>query len=233
MHDCEEYYGTPGVAWVKVLAEDYEELRAVLPHMVAEYTTKLAPLNAPPQILRVAHFFALLAVAGEQATLMGITGWELDDAFKAIKQCFDAWLEDFGGVAVNKEEENLLEHLRTFATAHGASRFQDFDESSPSRIINNRVGFINKDKNELWIQTDIMKSDVLKGYNFKWAIRTLVKSKVIKIGPDQDRYTQQKRIDALGGTKSNVYVIDRAVLFGTEEKGALLPANEDDEIVGF
>ncbi|MFX6089255.1 hypothetical protein ABTF00_18015, partial [Acinetobacter baumannii] len=59
------------------------------------------------QANRVLRRFALVAVAGELATLAGITEWQQGRAFEAVAQCFNTWLNSLGG-GENMEETKIL-----------------------------------------------------------------------------------------------------------------------------
>jgi hypothetical protein len=80
------------------------------------------PDNAGNQVQRIVARFALLAVAGEMATLQGITGWQEGTAYEAVQICLHAWLNERGHIA-NQEDEGVLAQIKRFITSHQYSRF--------------------------------------------------------------------------------------------------------------
>lgn len=81
---------------------------------------------------RIVDRFALLAVAGELASLADITGWTSGEALRAAQACLDAWLKDRGHSA-NQEESDALERIRRFIMANQFTRIADWnDDKKPS-----------------------------------------------------------------------------------------------------
>ncbi|MDH8168752.1 hypothetical protein QIG48_28075, partial [Klebsiella pneumoniae] len=74
---------------------------------------------------RAVNRFALVAMAGELATRLGITGWPEGEALRATRVCLNAWLKDRGHTA-NQEDIAALEQVRSFFTANQYSRFADW-----------------------------------------------------------------------------------------------------------
>ena len=68
-------YGTPFRAWLKALTADLNGMTASAKALMKEYTQLLMPDNAGNQVGRAINRFALVAMAGELATRLGITGW--------------------------------------------------------------------------------------------------------------------------------------------------------------
>ncbi len=80
--------------------------------------------------------FALVAMAGELATRLGITGWPEGEALRATRVCLNAWLKERGHTA-NQEDIAALEQVRSFFTANQYSRFADwYDERNrPANMV--------------------------------------------------------------------------------------------------
>ncbi|GHL27180.1 hypothetical protein ECZU25_39930 [Escherichia coli] len=94
---------------------------------------------------RIVARFALLAVAGEIATLNGITGWQEGSAYGAVQICLHARLNERGHIA-NREDEGVLAQIKRFITAHQYSRFASWD--GPDRPLN-MAGFRRVEKDPL------------------------------------------------------------------------------------
>ncbi|MBX9334102.1 DUF927 domain-containing protein, partial [Serratia marcescens] len=118
-------YGTPFRAWLKALTADLNGMTASAKALMKEYTQLLMPDNAGNQVGRAINRFALVAMAGELATRLGITGWPEGEALRATQTCMRAWLADRGHSA-NQEDIAALEQVRTFFTAGQFSRFADW-----------------------------------------------------------------------------------------------------------
>lgn len=93
----------------------------------AGYTAALTPKDAGNQVGRAVNRFALVAMAGELATRLGITGWPEGEALRATRVCLNAWLKDRGHTA-NQEDIAALEQVRSFFTANQYSRFADWHD---------------------------------------------------------------------------------------------------------
>ncbi|MCM3778044.1 hypothetical protein, partial [Fictibacillus phosphorivorans] len=110
---------------------------------IKQFVQNAAPKDAAGQVSRVTRRFALVASAGELASHFGLTGWQQGEATNAASKCFMAWLDTFGGTG-NREERAMLDQVRAFFEAHGASRFATLDTQFPNvdqRTIN-RAGFV-------------------------------------------------------------------------------------------
>lgn len=92
-----------------------------------EYALVLTPQDAGNQVGRAVNRFALVAMAGELATHLGITGWPEGEALRAARIFMNAWLKDRGHTA-NQEDMAALEQVRTFFTANQYSRFVDWHD---------------------------------------------------------------------------------------------------------
>lgn len=200
--NAEKYHGTAGIEWLTYLVENQDTLE--VRKAIKAFTDYAMPKDATAQHGRACDYFGLIAVAGEVATEQGITGWSAGDAYKACKRLFIEWMDGFGHG--NKEATNIIEHLRGFIEAHGASRFESINSQGTERV-HNRVGFIRHTDNgvEYLILPTMFKAELFKGFNQKLVISTLIDKGVLI--PSGDRETQKPRIDAMGGKPTRVYVL--------------------------
>lgn len=118
------YYGTPLVAWLECLTDPGKvaHLLKSYPHTVELFEKQTLPSQASGQSHRAAARFAVAALAGELATLWGVTGWERYTAWNAVKACFSAWLAERGG-AGDQEEDKILAALCHVIERDGDARF--------------------------------------------------------------------------------------------------------------
>lgn len=132
-----ESHGTPGRAFVRELIANRDEL--ALSQDLQVYCAAWTPPGASGQVARVVRRFALFALAGELARAFKIVPWREGEAFRAVKQCLDDWLQARGGVG-NHETTQATEMLRAFVARFGQSRFQSLDGQGGERIPD-RAGF--------------------------------------------------------------------------------------------
>ncbi|WP_269913801.1 DUF927 domain-containing protein [Acinetobacter sp. HY1485] len=169
------HYGTAGEAWLEYLTHHKAEQTEQAQDLLQQYSEALAHDQPQGHIKRVAHHFALVAVAGELATQADITGWQCGTAFKAVQQVFNEWLGGFDHVG-NFEEREILNHVKAFFEAHGASRFECItpDPDRPERIIN-RVGYWKIEGNEkkYLVFPEQFKKEICQGFNPKQVAKVL------------------------------------------------------------
>jgi putative DNA primase/helicase len=120
--DC---YGTAGPVFAAVLADDPETVLTTTRDRVAEIQKKLldGAGESGGQAFRVAHRFALIAAAGELATVALGLPWAENEAERAAAICFDAWRSTLGGEGPG-ELVAAMDALRAAVEKHGESRFR-------------------------------------------------------------------------------------------------------------
>lgn len=134
-----EFHGAAFRDWIRYLTGNLQDVTNRAKALKKEFEKSLLPEKAGNQVGRIVDRFALLAVAGEIASEVGITGWEKGEAYGAAKACLAAWLSDRGHSA-NQEERDALERVRQFVTANQFTRFADWNDerSRPSNMVGYR-----------------------------------------------------------------------------------------------
>jgi len=134
-----QYHGAPFRDWIRYLTANLQDVTHRAKTLKKEYERTLLPAESGKQVGRIVDRFALLAVAGELASLAGITGWPSGEALRAAQACLDAWLKDRGHSA-NQEEADALERIRRFITANQFTRFADWndDKNRPANMVGYR-----------------------------------------------------------------------------------------------
>ena len=89
---AKRYHGTAGVVWLEYLTN--HDYLPTLKAFIYDFTALYDGLSG--QAMRVCKHFAIVAGAGELATLAGVTGWRAGQAMQAVKACFDDWLATYG-----------------------------------------------------------------------------------------------------------------------------------------
>lgn len=114
-------HGTAGPAFVQEVLKrtpDADRINTILKAIAANYRQCLDIADDPAQS-RVVDRFALTALAGELATLYGITGWTKGLALDALRECAKIWLGGVDGGS-RAEVELSLERTRDHLAAQGA-----------------------------------------------------------------------------------------------------------------
>ncbi len=193
-----KYHGAVGVEFLEKIAPEINELAPRIKEMQKEFLAETLPNNASEQAQRVCSRFALVAIAGELASHHGLTGWPEHHSEWASKECFNAWLEAFGG-AGNHEEKQLISNVRSFLELHGDSRFQVIGDEK--LLIRDRVGF--KDRpgiDEEWIYyvlPEQFKRELCKGFDAIWSAKVLADVGLLEMDT-QGKYQKAKRITGEG-----------------------------------
>ena len=202
-----KHYGYAGIKWLEYLTSDkdavMEKAQALLDSFVEQHTqAKNGQAN------RVLRRFALVAVAGELATLAGITGWQQGRAFEAIGQCFNNWLGSLGN-GENMEETKILEHIKAFFESNGTSRFEDLtvirqaDGEAIRPRIHNRVGYYDPSEKIYLVSPTMFKKEMCIGMNEANVKKVLIKRGWIKefIEGDKKLYVKKSSTNLPDGTR--------------------------------
>lgn len=199
------YHGTAGRKWIETIVSMRAGIADHLKKQLDSTASRYAPAEASGQVIRVARRFALVAIAGELATLSGITGWETGEADKAARKCFDAWLESFGGTG-NREERAIIEQVRGYIEQHGASRFEDITATEEQRIIN-RAGFFRDTDNgrEFYVLPQAYRKELCAGFDMKTVSDVLIRQGHLIPG-SSGKSAQTRKLPGLG-EKARCYVI--------------------------
>jgi putative DNA primase/helicase len=197
----DRHHGAVGLAWLEYVARNRQQLSASLVDSLDDFVAQTIPVDAGGQVIRVARRFALVAVAGELATQCGLTGWPQGAATRGAHECFNAWLESFGGNG-NREGRAIVEHVRAFFEKHGASRFEDMRATDEQRIHNRAGFFLNGEQGsrEFLVLGEAFRSEICDGFNERTVKRVLIDAGILV--PSKDgQPTRNMRVPGLGPTK--------------------------------
>ncbi|MDI2113918.1 DUF927 domain-containing protein [Commensalibacter nepenthis] len=216
-----DHYGTPSRAFIGFIAEKinngddayFEDLTKRINNLVEIWQDGQA---IGEQRERVLSAFAQVAIAGEEATEQGLTGWEAGDATKAAKDCLDRATELRGNKTENAEEIAILENVRDFIQKYGDSRFASLHGSSdenrqddPTSKITNKVGYYTehgKDREKEYLVFTNQLEDIGK-YNEKTVARVLKKNGFLNV--EDKRFKRQVRVN---GGRPWFYPIKQSIL---------------------
>lgn len=224
------YYGAVGLDWLQWLTTHADTLKTRTRKAAADLAGQWVPHGASGQVERVAARFALVAVAGELATEAGLTGWPEGESVRAIKVCFDAWLNARGG-AGNGEVASMLRQVRRFLELHGEGRFTWWHRASDDHNAKTlqRAGFrrmVSEDgtpiksdpehqreygermsptlgesvRVEYFVMPETFKSEVCQGFDPQAVCRVL-HSHGCLVAREAERFSVKERLPGLGPSR--------------------------------
>lgn len=200
---CSRYYGAAGAAWLEAITKDHKQLWNTLPQQINTFVETVAP-NASGQAHRVARRFGLVAIAGELATLYGITGWAQGEATEAAERCFKDWLTNFG--EGHRETKQILETVQAFIERNGA-KFVNLSLAQPLPVPD-QVGYYRPTENENGREYLILATQfgrVCDGHSQKQAIEVLRAHGWLNAPDSQGRASISTRLPNVG--KKRVYLL--------------------------
>ncbi|MFV5589871.1 DUF927 domain-containing protein [Acinetobacter variabilis] len=200
-------YGHAGIKWLEYLTNEKDTVMQKAQELLDSFIEE-QPKTKNGQANRVLRRFALVAVAGELATLAGITGWQSGRAFEAIAQCFNTWLSTLGN-GENMEETKILEHIKAFFESNGTSRFEDLTiirQANGEVIrprIHNRVGYYDPEEKAYLVSNTMFRKEVCIGMNETNVKKVLIKHGWIKefIEGDKKLYVKKPKNNLPDGTR--------------------------------
>ncbi|WP_201562678.1 DUF927 domain-containing protein [Psychrobacter sp. CMS30] len=203
------YYGVAGIAWLEHITSDKAATTATARQLVNDFMSNYSDLA--PQAYRVAKRFAIVAAAGEMATLAGITGWQSGQATTAVMTCLDNWLDNYGRDGEH-EQRQIIEHIKAFIEQHGSSRFQpchihmhqDFETK-----ITNRAGYHNYDTGEYYFSTSTF-DEVCSPFSKSKVLQVLDEARLLNV-TESDRKTCRVSL-LFKKNRTRVYAIKNEIL---------------------
>ncbi|MCF6764706.1 DUF927 domain-containing protein [Thiotrichales bacterium 19S3-7] len=167
-----KYYGIAIDAFLTELTNDLDywksEVTEFMDDFIAEFKEKYEK-PVPNQVQRVLNFFALIAAAGQIATMMQITGWSFSKdkgnagvchANAEILKHAMRWADQFGRESL--EEQEILTRLYDFMDTN-SHRFQLKVQNSSTPA--NRAGYYKPSENVYMVHNQVWKDEIFKGFN--------------------------------------------------------------------
>ncbi len=205
------YYGVAGMAWLEHITTDKTATTATAKQLVSDFMSKFSDLA--PQAHRVAKRFAIVAAAGEMATLAGITGWQAGQATTAVMTCLDNWLDNYGRDGEH-EQRQIIEHIKAFIEQHGSSRFQpcyrntrlDFEERTP-----NRVGYRNMETGDYYFSKETFDK-VCAPFSKKKVLQVLEEADLLLLNQGDRKIYKAPDTLFSGKQRPSVYAVTADIL---------------------
>ncbi|GAB2684852.1 DUF927 domain-containing protein [Aliiglaciecola aliphaticivorans] len=102
----------------RLVTSDRKTITDSLYESIEKFKLETLGEEANGQVGRAAEKFAVVALAGELATIFGLTGWDTGHCLAASKSQFKAWLKRRGGSG-NIEEMQILKHVASQIELYG------------------------------------------------------------------------------------------------------------------
>jgi uncharacterized protein (DUF927 family) len=202
-------YGTAGPQFVRhLIAFGVEKIIVSAQKFMAGFVRSVVKPGASEQIFRAAKKFALIALAGELATVFGVTSWKKGDARQAVIWAFDRWVEKRGGTG-SHEERQAIEQVRLIIEKHGDSRFEPADGFGGE--VRDRLGWRKGQgtDREWYVPSEAWKAEFCDGLDPTFAARTLAARGMLR---RQDEKHLQCVVALGGKQRIRAYVLTAAIL---------------------
>lgn len=205
------YYGVAGIAWLEHITSDKAAITVTARQFVNDFMSNYSDLA--PQAHRVARRFAIVAAAGEMATLAAITGWQAGQATTAVMTCLDNWLDNYGRDGEH-EQRQIIEHIKAFIEQHGSSRFQpcyrntrlDFEERTP-----NRVGYRNMETGDYYFSKETFDK-VCAPFSKKKVLQVLEEADLLLLNQGDRKIYKAPDTLFSGKQRPSVYAVTADIL---------------------
>jgi uncharacterized protein (DUF927 family) len=186
-------HGVAGPEFVRALIAQ-DDVGGRIRSVVTSFVQANVTPGSDGQIERAAKRFGLIAAAGEQATTLGITGWEDGVATRAASATFALWKEARGGDGKEPaEDRRAVMHIRRMIAKYGESRFAPLnekgfpmDDKEYSRATQLRYGWRKYEgEKQIWMIDDAMWEELCEGFEPKQVSKALARVGALKIAGDR------------------------------------------------
>ena len=209
-HAAGATYGTAGPEFVaRLMKGGLEKLPATAKAFIARFIHTVVEQNASEQIRRAAKKFALIALAGELATKLGVTPWVQLEAWHAAIWAFERWVEKRGGTG-SHEDSQAIAQVRLIIEHHGETRFDNLDGLPID--VRDRLGWRKGEDvaREWFVPKEIWKTVFCDGLDPSLVARTLYAKGMLR-RQDAKHLTC---VVAINKTPLRVYVLTAKILDG-------------------
>jgi putative DNA primase/helicase len=212
------HYGLAGPLFVERVAANRDALARSLKAGMDAFVKANVDAGAAGQVKRAGRRMALIGMAGEVATRLGILPWPQGEATRAAVTVLNVWLAGRGGSG-SSEDREAVEKVRAFLEQHGSSRFEPvdrvYDSAAEPKVIN-RAGFWQtvEGLREYLILPGAWRNEVCAGSNPTAVARALADRGMIAVDSG-GKYSILRTLPGLG--KTRVYVINSTIFGGDDE----------------
>ncbi len=206
-------YGTAGPELVRRIileAVTGDDIRA----SIADFVAAHVPAKSDGQIDRAAQRLGLIAVAGELATLLGVTPWQAGEATAAAAWALAKWIDGRGGTEP-AEVRQAVGQVRFFIEQHGEARFEPLDDPE-ARPVANRAGWRKGAgaSREWMIPPETWRAEVCAGLDAKMVARVLGERGMVARASDGNQQVRK-----IAGAPKRVFVVTSSIFDGCSYEG--------------
>lgn len=225
------HYGSAGVHLIEIIvAEGVDTVRQVIRQKMNTFKASCAFAGATGQALRALERFALFVAVGEFAVEKAVLPWTPGSVIQAIRDCWQAWLDNHGGGVENLELFRGMERVKNFFQTHGNSRFELWDPpgiTEPLDIprIFNRAGYrrprVEGDVGYFYVFPATFRDEVCAGLDYKLICRELQRQGLLV----HDHNALTKNVRVRGETQTaKMYVIRDTIVPNISDEDPPAPA---------
>lgn len=177
---CAFDYGHVSREFLKILTENITEILDDVKNIMKNLSARYLPKTSTGQVVRAFNRFALIAAAGEVASIYGITKWELGQSENASMSCFNDWIKSRGSIGMQEEKE-ALSKVRKFFEQHSESRFSKWDDSPLESKTINRAGYkkITEQGMEFYVFPETFKTEICAGLDHTFVSKVCMKAGIL------------------------------------------------------
>jgi putative DNA primase/helicase len=179
-------YGAPFRCFVERLSIGRDVYLDLAGMWVRQFDQERCPAAASAEVRRGCHRFAVIAAAGELATLLGLTGWRDGDAMAACEVCFDAWIQARGGPG-EFDNTRILRAIVHYLQSHPPAHAIEGQALTGSYYVQNGLYLIPR---------EVLHADVCPGIDRAQVYRALREKNLLV--SDADRSDKQVRMGSNG-----------------------------------
>lgn len=236
--NSKQFYGAPIRAFLPYLTElgwydaerhsilvGKEPLAPYLKAWVDSVRQEFSQGQTAGEIVRVARRFSTVAVAGDMATLLGITGWPTGAATRAARHLFNEWVSQRAG-----KKEDLLEVVTGYVQRFRDSpRFVKFGTTDARQSFNGTAGYIVekptgslKHEGFLFI-TSVFQDEVCKGLDPQNVLKALSDKGHLETTKNEG-FRFVKKVD---GKNEKFYYVKATIFEGCPGSDSYNPSDDD------
>lgn len=211
-HNASQTYGAPLVEFLEKFTADFDNGVALVNSFMEDFLSQYQPPDATPQQRRVIRRFAVVAAAGELATLFGVTGWLKGEAMRGVAKCFRDWWDHKHGFD-RQEANKIVKQVHRFLENQNGCRFYDLhDLNAPD---NESTCFRDQSDGQVvkyFIRPDVFHKEACTGFDPAKVCQVLKERGILMVS--EKRNTMVQRVKAYGNKGIRFYCLSVATATG-------------------
>ena len=205
---AKKVFGAPLRSYLQHVVEHQAELEQSCRREVRRFAESHVPMNAANEVGRAAARFGVVAVAGELATQLGLTGWRQGDAENAAAACFSSWITERGSIR-SSDDDQAVRTVRYYLERFGNLRFHDMKVAGPTERAGFRRPADDKEQEAFLILKEPFRLDICAGFDYSRVAKTLHERGHLK--KDHEKWTTKVRIPAMGRGTVDVFWVRTSI----------------------